>query len=392
MAYGTWALGEPFFWLTARRSGRAPAPLEARRVLVVKLDEIGDVVLSSGSLRELRRALPAARITLVVKPATRELVEKCPHVDEVLTFDPRYRERLGLLRRHFRAIAMGVGQLWGRRFDLAVVPRVGPDWQNALYLAYFSGARLRVGYAADVDADRAVFNAGTDVLLTHRAPGCPDPHEAQRNAALLRFLGVPVLSDRLETWPDEADCREADRLLAEAGIGPDDEWIALGIGAGAQRRVWPAERYAALAAGLLDRPGRRVVLIGGPGDRAAGQTIARDKRIVDLTGRMTLRQTAAALRRCRLFIGNNSGPMHLAAASGATVLEISCHAVDAWPEHENSPRRFGPWGPQSRVVQPAHQAPPCTGGCQGTEPHCILQVTVEEVLQAARAMLAGDVV
>src|SRR6516165_1230519 len=112
----TVALGEPVFRLLGKRKNAKGLPhVNCRRILVVRLDEIGDVVLCSAFLRELRRNFPCATITLIVKPATRNLVELCPYVDEVLTFDWR---AINLRTRHLRALWMAVKRCWPHSFDL----------------------------------------------------------------------------------------------------------------------------------------------------------------------------------------------------------------------------------------------------------------------------------
>jgi heptosyltransferase-2 len=104
--------------------------------------------------------------------------------------------------------------------------------------------------------------------------------------------------------------------------------------------------------------------------------------VLNLAGRLTLRQTAALLGRCAIFVGNDSGPMHLAVTQGTAVIEVSCHPVDGPVDHANSPARFGPWQVESRVVRPAHHRAPCHSGCRVRWPHCILGVAVGDVERA----------
>jgi ADP-heptose:LPS heptosyltransferase len=102
---------------------------------------------------------------------------------------------------------------------------------------------------------------------------------------------------------------------------------------------------------------------------------------------LTLRESAAVLERCQLFIGSDSAPMHLAAAVGVPCVEISCHPVAGDPLHNNAPERFAPWGVPSKVVRPGAAVPPCTSRCDAEAPHCILAVTPALVLDAASALL-----
>src|SRR5208337_5093831 len=105
----------------------------------------------------------------------------------------------------------------------------------------------------------------------------------------------------------------------------------------------------------------------------------------------TLRETAAVLERCQLAVTADSGPMHLAAAAGSAVVEISCHPRAGDAEHYNSPVRLHPWGVPYAVVQPEHAADGCRDSCESTEPHCILEIQPDQVLEAVRRLVrAGE--
>jgi ADP-heptose:LPS heptosyltransferase len=130
--------------------------------------------------------------------------------------------------------------------------------------------------------------------------------------------------------------------------------------------------------------GGAVVVVGGPEDAAAGQQVANacGDRAMSLAGRLSLRQVSALLQRCSVFVGNDSGPMHLAGAAGVPVVEVSCHPLSAPIDHPNSPARFGPWGVSARIVRPARHRRPCSNGCRSPWAHCILGVRVEDVVPA----------
>lgn len=353
---------------------------DMRRVLVVRPGGIGEVVLSGPLLRELRRNLPEAEITLVVDPRVRELVERCPQVDRVLTYDPSVPGLFGRLRRHARALALARREMWRLRLDLAILPARGLDRHHAGFLTYFSGAVRRVGYDQTVD----------DRLLTRSLPTGVPKHEVEQTLDVLRALGGEVRDDRLELWVDEADEADATRILHGHGVGPDEPLVALGIGAPYQRGVWPVPRYAEVASTLRSRHGVRALAIGGA--RAVlGESLARqtEGEVVSLVGGMTPRQMGTLLRRCALYVGNDADTMHLAVAAGIPVVEISSHPRTAGPDHPGSPTRFGPWKAESRVLRPERPLPPCTDACTGRVAHCITRVTVEEVVAAATALLEG---
>ena len=130
-----------------------------------------------------------------------------------------------------------------------------------------------------------------------------------------------------------------------------------------------------------------MVVVGGPGDEGWGEELRRiGDDVIDLTNRTTVRETAAVLARCSLFCGSDSGPMHLAAAVGVPIVEVSCHPVSGDDLHPNSPKRFGPWGVPNRVVQPETPMDDCVAGCRFKVPHCILNVRVESVIAAIESL------
>jgi len=386
----TYSLGEPLFrLLSPRRRGKAVDLSQVNRVLVVRLDEIGDIILTSAFLRELRRLLPAARITLVVKPAVYNLVELCPYVNEVLTYDGKTDGRLELWRRHGRAIHLGWRHLWESRFDLAIVPRWDVDIYHAVYLAYFSGAPWRVGFSERVIDHKRRANRHFDRLLTQTLGDTTLRHEVEHGLNLIRSLGGRIQADRLESWTGAEDELFAEHILEANGVDSRDLLIAFSPGAGAPKRVWPLDKFVELGEWLRDVYRPRIVVVGGPGEESLGQEIEQrlGDIVVNLVGKATLRQTGALLQRCHLYVGNDASPMHLAAAAGVPVIEISCHPKSGSPMHLNSPQRFGPWGVPYLVLQPERSLSPCTDGCAAAQAHCIRSIEVEQVKQAVIAQL-----
>lgn len=379
------AVAEPVFHLLGKRKAvEAPDAREAKNILVVRLDEIGDVVLMSAFLRELRRNLSGdARVTLVVKPATLNLVERCPYVNEVLTFDWAVRGRLAAVRRHGRALRFAKQHLWKQRFDLAILPRWDADYYHANFVAYFSGAAARIGYSEKVNAVRQWINGGADRLLTHALYSHEAKHEVEHNLDVLRALGGEVRDTRLELWLAAEDEAFAEKTAAgRAG----ERLVAFGVGAGAAKRRWPASRFAEVGRRLCEEMPTRIVVAGGAEDQLAAEKLQHElgAAVINLAGKATLRQAAAVLKRCEMFIGNDAGPMHMAAAVDVPVIEISCQHRGGSPLEANSPVRFGPWGVENVVLQPEKAAGNCGETCEAEMAHCILGVDAERVTDAIK--------
>jgi heptosyltransferase-2 len=380
------------FPLNVTAGGSYPSELDFRQlqgILVLRIDEIGDMILTTPFLRELRRNAPQAWITLVVKPETRNLVEFCPYVNEVLVFDWRLKGRLAELRRHARAFVFARKHLW-RRFDLAVVPRWGVDYYDATYLAYLSGTPRRVAYSEHCSETKARLNRGYDQLLTQTFDGRGVKHEVELNLDFLQFLGGEVNDSRLELWLTEDDRAFAGKILAAHRVGDGELLIAFSPGSRAMTRCWPLERWIELGRRLKGEFEPRIVILGSEQEKELGACIEKSlgSTVINLVGCATLRQTSAILERCSLTVSNDSGPMHLAGAAGSAVVEISCHPRGGDPYHGNSPTHFHPWGVPHIVLQPEPAVPPCSNSCNSPVAHCILGIDVESVQQAVRNLLS----
>jgi ADP-heptose:LPS heptosyltransferase len=384
-------VGEPTFWLLGMRGWRRKNDLsQVKRVLVVRLDQIGDVMLTTPFLRELRRNLPNAWITLVVKPAVHNLVELCPYANEVLTYDWSVSGSLAPLQRHWRALRLAYCYLWSRHFDLAIVPRWDADLFHGTFVAFFSGARWRVGYSENVNQQKQQLNGSFDRLFTHVLNDKTLRHEVEHNLDVIRFLGGTVQEQSLELWFGEEDEAFVGGFLKSQRVHPDDLLIAFGPGARAPRKMWPLPNFVEMGAWLKKEYRARIVVVGGRGEEPLGQEIQRHlgDTAINVVGYTTLRQAGALLKRCHLYIGNDAGPSHLAAAAGVPVVVIFGHPAGGSLLHSNSPSRFAPWGGPHRVLQPEKALAPCREMCASTQAHCIRGVTVEQVKEVIEARLS----
>lgn len=369
-----------------------------KRLLIVKPDEVGDVVLAGAFLRELRKNCPGAWISLVVNPRALNLVELCPYVDEVITYewrvscDWRVGSGAGVIRRRARILYMAARHLWKRRFELAVFPRSGFDYYNGGDVMRYSRAPIRVGCRRS-GHDACVGTLKRRGPFTHVFDDPALIHEVEKNLGLIGFLGGRVTDDSLEVWLSNEDRAAAGRILgAAASYG--SALIAVGMGARAPNRSWPKERFLELIEWLLRRGGEcTVALMGGTDEESpAGfveDSLAADlrPRLVNLTGRTTLRQAAAVLERCRIFIGNDSGLMHVAAAAKTPVVEISGWPASGSAFSDRCPHRFGPWGIRHEVVNPRQALSPCKDECSRRFPHCIAQITLSSLQEAVSKIL-----
>jgi heptosyltransferase-2 len=315
---------ELLFRLAGKRTGDARETNFPRSILLIELTDIGDMALASAFWRELRARFPDAEITLLVQPSVLNLVENCPYVNDTLTFHyrtlPRWKTaRAGSLRWWLMALQLAARELWPRNIDLAVSPRWDSDGVFAVsgILAFVSGAQRRVGFiTSEVDQRTNRVSRAIGRLINEGAERPAVKHEVEFRFDVLRALGREPEETHLETWTDSADDVAAERLCGGSANGL---LVAFAPGAAWDFRRWPAAKFAELGHWLQTERDARIVLIGGPPDRGlCGQIRDRldSTRTIDGTGLLTLRETAAVLKRCGLFVGNDSGPLHIASAAG----------------------------------------------------------------------------
>jgi len=384
------AVGEPLFRLFGFR-GKGPLRIEeVKSVLIVRLDHIGDVVLMTSLIREFRRGLPDADITLVVPPVVKELFDPCPYVDEVLAFDPRLTGHLPLMQRHWRALVLAARHLWRKRIELAILPRFSRDIYHGLFVAYFSGATWRAAY--EQPRDDAAARADFYRLISHGFQGREGiRHEVLRNMEFLEHLGMEPADSKLELWIREEDLDRLTEVLSARGIAPEP-FVAVAPGAGERKKTWPIERYCTLMPALLERLGMPIVVVGDSSEWSLGEQMAAVDRhhVFNLCGLLTLRSLVLLFDRCVLFVGNDSGPKHVAAARGTPIVEISLHPATAPAHHAKSPERFGAWGVARKVSRPRRPVPPCTETCASFEAHCIRSVSVRDVMTAVDSLIQEE--
>ena len=366
--------------LLRRREFRGDGSIRnAQRILILKVDEIGDVVLATGFFRSIRRQCPQARITVMLRERCAEMIRVTGLADEILILPDDWRG-IPPSPRILLKIARQALKQWGTKPpDWVLIPRSPVDFANVSYYANWTRGRnicAHSSFCSDSQPDRSP-------LCTLIVAGNEPVHELDMHRRMLGFLGLENGDCAPEILVPKHEQDMVDNLLALRGAGSC--LVAFGVGASDDGRRWPAEKFAGLASALAAaRPGLTAVIVGGAEDAAIGQTVfnASPNSVINFAGQLSLLQTAALLRRCLVYAGNDTGPMHMAAALGAVVVEISQHPKDGDRTSYNSPARFGPVASWSRILQPEPLEPGCATGCKKSYAHCITNINVEDVTKA----------
>ena len=361
---------------------RGPQFNNVRKVLVTRMDGLGDLVMTSPFLRELRYNLPTAHISLLVRTGNREAVEACPYCNQVLTFDSIPTFKRFPTRGYIQSLLdFAYDNLWVDSYDVCLVPRFDIDEFYDGFACIVSVARRRYGFQEGVTPWKQQLNQGYDAIFSKVVPDMGFTHEVERSLSMIRYLGGTVRSSKTEVWTKVQEEVWAEEVLA----GVPRPVAAVSIGQVDDRRYWPVERYAELLRWLGTEYGWSFVLLGNREEQEPATRLANGEnvpRMINLTGHTTVRQMMAVLRRCKVYLGRDTGTKHLAAAAGVPVVEISCHSRQVPAIAIPSPSRYGAWGVPNLVIQPEKALPPCQLVCSRQESHCILQISVEQVRQA----------
>ena len=342
------------------------------RLLIVRLRSIGDIVLLTPALHLLKDWRPDLRVSVLIEARFRDLLEANSDVDEVLQLHASQGWQSVISRLRM------VRELRRRKFSVCLNLHGGP---TSAFLTATSGAHWKLGF----HHFRTRWAYHLLVPDARKILGQEDVHSAELQAAALFWFGMPrteVPPTRLFVTPSQEEWWRERR--AQIGIAPHRAYALVNPANRLATRQWPPERFAQIGTYLQNELGLLPLYHGGPGEssvldaveRAAGASILR---LQDAS----LGQLAAALAGARVFVGNDSGPAHMAAA-------LKCPSVVIFGSM--SPKIWGPWPPQSsgRYVQNPFDCNPCPGyQCHRFQhPECILSVTVEQVIETIKSVLA----
>jgi ADP-heptose:LPS heptosyltransferase len=283
-----------------------------------------------------------------------------------------------------------------KKYDLGIQSRWFTDIHDASFLMYFSGAKIRVGYSHSSPfylKNKSEAKRNYDKLFTHVISDFSFKHVVERELKIIEFLEGVVEDDNLELWLDKDDENFAQVIIENNNINKDVWLIGMGIGTWESKRRWPIERFLELIEWLLKETNSKIILLGDENEIELGKCVERrfPSKIINLIGKTTLRQAPVILKYCKLYIGNDTGIMHMAAAMKTPTVGIFSCSKRGSPYSRNSPYLFAPWKTEFRIVNPDKQISPCRDECINVSaPHCILQVTVEDVKQAIKELLPKD--
>ncbi len=342
-----------------------------KRILVIRLDRLGDVILSTPVLDALRRKFPHAFIAMMVRPACRDVVEGNPHLNEVIVYEKESAHR---------TIRGTIRFAWALRRDAFDTALVLHPSNRSHWIPWLAGIPRRIGY------DRK-----SAWLLTHRLPHRKqegEQHEARYALDMLQIFGVTpeVPQPFVPIHPEAA--KRIDALFGQRAIRSTERLVAIHPSASCVSKRWMPERFAEVADRLIAEHGIRVCVIGdeAAGTHAQAMVGAMRRPALNLVGQVSVSELAALLTRCELLISNDSGPVHVAAAVGTPVVDIFGRN-----QRGLSPQRWGPLGEGHVVLHKEVGCVTCLAHNCDIDFLCLTSLSAEEVYRAAVTILERPV-
>jgi heptosyltransferase II len=334
------------------------------RILIRAVNWLGDAVMTTPAIGALRESFPDAKLVLLATPLVAQLFAGHPWLDQVLVYDRKGRHA-GVLGRLKLA-----RELRRERFDLAVLL---PNSFDSALIAFLAGVPRRLGFNTD----------GRGMLLSHpvrRSEAVLAGHQTGYYLGLLAPFAIGMERPRQLLYTSAQEDAECAGLLSAAGVLAADDLIGINPGAtyGSAKR-WRPERFAQVADQLAARRGGKVVLFGGPDEVGIATEIEAAMQVpcLNLAGKTTVRSMMALIKRCNLFITNDSGPMHIAAAFGVPLV-----AVFGSTDHTTT----FPLGDRAQVVRKDVDCAPCMKRECPTDHRCMTAVTAQDVLDAVERL------
>ncbi|MBN2212557.1 MAG: lipopolysaccharide heptosyltransferase I [Sedimentisphaerales bacterium] len=319
------------------------------RILIVKPSSLGDIVRALPVLHGLRRRFSKTMINWLVRPEFADILPGKPALDEKILFDRKRFARLGISYGATRDFLQLLRQLRRRQFDLVI------DLQGLFrsgFITRATGAPVRVGFAH--------AREGAARFYTHPIKVDPDLHHVEECRQVARAIGVDTESLCFDMNLDAEATTQAVTLLMRFGLGQGEGYYVILPGGTHEAKRWPVANWVELVTSLKKIHNIRLVILAGGGEEKAiaeaitqgkvGQrpTLHADAGVINLAGQTTLRQLVALLKEARWVVGNDSGPLHIAAALGTPVVGLY---------GPTNPRLVGPFGQMDGVVQAGSDIP-----------------------------------
>ncbi|HEX5368682.1 MAG TPA: lipopolysaccharide heptosyltransferase II [Dehalococcoidia bacterium] len=348
---------------------------QARNLLCIRLDSIGDVLMATPAMRALKQSAPQRRLTLLTSSTGASVAPMIPELDDVIVYDAPWMKATPARRDATQDAAM-VETLAARGFDAAVIfTTFSQSPLPAALLCYLAGIPLRLAHCHE-----SPYQLLTDTVQDPEPSRCIR-HEVRRQLDLVAQAGCLTEDESLSLRvPMEARESVSRQLEQERGLNPERPWVLIHPGSSAASRRYPAPSFAEVARALVLEHGYQVVFSGSESERALVEHIVMllDAPVISLIGRTGLAELSALITLAPLLISNNTGPVHIAAAVQTPVVDL--YAMTN-PQHQ-------PWQVPHRVLMHETECGYCYKSvCTAGHHACLAGIAPSEVVAATLSLV-----
>ncbi|MFO8052726.1 MAG: lipopolysaccharide heptosyltransferase II [Candidatus Omnitrophota bacterium] len=336
-----------------------------KRILIVRTDRLGDVILSTPVIKNLRKSYPNSHIAFICRPYTKSVLAGNPYLDELIVYD-KYGKQKKLLSTLKFAL-----NLRKKKFDLALI--LHPT-NRAHIVTFFAGIPKRIGW-----------NKKLSFLLTDKLAFMKDQgrkHELEYNLDILRYLGASAEDKELYVPIKKKSQQKVDKILKEQGIEEKDKLIVIHPSASCPSKRWPQDKFIELIEILNNKKDLKIAVITSADQLNFASQILKVKGVINLCGQLSISETASLLKKVSLFISCDSGPAHIAAG-----LNIPIITIFGRNQAGLSPKRWAPTGKNSYFLHKDVGCKTCLAhNCQ-KEFICLQAVKPTEVYALAKKFI-----
>lgn len=363
------------------------------RILIIRLDGLGDMVWTTSLIRELKKNRPDSDIDLVVRSSVYSLMKQCPYINNIYKYDcdvagnvknANYKEF------ELKAKIFSSKFLVKNNYDIVILPReiyIDSGFDN-IALSFYCKAKYRIARGCSYNTLQYARCMCTKKYFSGFITVEKPKHQVDQILDFISFLGGNIYDRKMELWEDDLSKNSVLKLLEEYNVGKDCILVVVGLAGSCPSRSWPIHNYLK----LIDEVNKKYknfvkfILIGESSLGIDVMNIKNDN-IINLVGKTSLLELLSVVKCSNLYIGADTGTKHIASACGKYIIEISDHLKDDMYISRGSPDICGPWQVQNKVIEPEHGLDDCVGSCSKTYPHCIKQIKVDEVLSALETFI-----
>lgn len=343
---------------------RAGRPKDIKRILVIRLDHIGDLLFATPVFRTIKAAYPEVRLDVLVNRQNKDIVKDNPFVDEIMTYDTPWFKRKSKRVIKIKEFIRLAKALRKENYDIGIDLR--GDLRHIIFML-LANIRYKVGYGI----------TGGGFLLDEEVSYYPQVHEVEHNLDLLRAIGIECVNKKSEFFIPDEHKNFAEEFCAKNDLGKEDFIVCIHPGAGYPSKRWVSKRWAQLIDRLIREFRARIIIVGTSEDKATSGNIKKmvKNKIIDAVDKTSLGDLAALFGKTKLFIGTDSGPSHIASAVNTPSIILYSGTNDA--------KQWAPLGKKVFVIQ---KDVPCKG-CERLKCAnniCMDLITVDEVMEAVR--------